>query len=221
MLSPPCRVCRTGQTHPFLTVKGQAYWRCGQCQATLLAADQLPSPAFEKSRYDLHQNDADEGYQRFLNRLAAPLLAHLGQGQQGLDYGCGPGPVLAAMLRRSGHRVELYDPFFYPDPAVLAQTYDFITCTETVEHFHQPATEFDRLNALLKPGGWLGIMTCFQTDDRAFANWHYRRDCTHVTFYRQETLEYLAQHYGWRCQIPCRNVALMQKPESAPDSGQP
>jgi cyclopropane fatty-acyl-phospholipid synthase-like methyltransferase len=67
------------------------------------------------------------------------------------------------------------------------RTYDFITCTEVVEHFHHPALEFRRLDALLKPGGWLAIQTTFQTDDARFARWNYRRDPTHVVFYRPYT----------------------------------
>ena len=81
-----------------------------------------------------------------------------------------------------------------------------------VEHFHHPADEFRRLQGLLKPGGWLGVMTRFQTDDARFAQWHYRRDPTHVVFYRETTLRWLAQHHGWLCEIPGPNVALLHKP---------
>ncbi|WP_347259047.1 class I SAM-dependent methyltransferase [Methylocaldum sp.] len=92
--------------------------------------------------------------------------------------------------------------------------YDFVTCTEVAEYFHQPSREFRRLDALLRPGGWLALMTCFQSDDTRFADWHYRRDPTHVVFYREATLRRLAGRHGWHCEIPCPNVALMRK-ESA------
>lgn len=196
----------------LMTVGDRHYWRCPQCQATLLAAEQLPDPEFERSRYDLHENNPeDERYRQFLSRLAEPLVSELAPHQQGLDYGCGPGPALAQMLEEAGHSMALYDPFFFGDRTPLQSRYDFITCTEVVEHFHHPAQEFDRLTRLLKPGGWLAIMTCFQTDDRAFANWHYRRDPTHVTFYREYTFEVIAQQWGYHCQIPRRNVVLLRK----------
>lgn len=54
-------------------------------------------------------------------------------------------------------------------------------------------------------------MTCFQTDDEAFATWHYRRDPTHVTFYRESTLHRIADRHGWTCEIPQKDVALMRK----------
>lgn len=135
------------------------------------------------------------------------------EGSDGLDYGCcGPGPALAAMLREAGHAVALYDPFFHSDPAPLELTYDFVTCTETAEHFHRPAGEFDRLMALVRPGGWLAMLICFQTDDARFRDWQYRKDPTHAVFYRAETMRHLAATHGWCCDVPVKDVALMQRP---------
>lgn len=117
------------------------------------------------------------------------------------------------MLREAGHEVALYDVFFAPDQAVLQRRYDFVSCTETVEHFHAPAAEFRRFDALLKPGGWLGLMTGMLAEGIDFGSWHYRRDPTHVVFYQRTTLRYLARQYGWRCEFPGQDVALMRKPD--------
>ncbi len=118
------------------------------------------------------------------------------------------------MLCEAGHRVALYDPFFVPDPAPLERSYDFVTCTETAEHFHAPADEFERLRAMVRPGGWLAVMTCFQTDDTRFAAWHYRRDPTHVVFYRAATFRHLARVWGWSCDVPVKDVVLLQRPDT-------
>lgn len=191
---------------------GRAYWRCTVCAATFLDPSQLPNPDEELKRYLLHENDPDDSrYREFLSRLATPLLDRLPLRQEGLDYGCGPGPALACMLNEAGHTMHLYDPFFAPNCAALTRTYDFITCTEVAEHFHQPAAEFDKLDRLLRPGGWLAVMTSFQTDDANFHHWHYRQEPAHVVFYRDETFRFLASHHGWSCEIPVPNVALMQK----------
>lgn len=208
----PCAVCRGQNARFLLAVEGRDYWRCLDCEATFLQPTQLPAIDVEYAHYLRHENSPDDvRYRQFLYRLAAPLLACLPQRQSGLDYGCGPGPALACMLREAGHEVALYDPFFHRDSAALDRSYDFITCTEVVEHFHRPAEEFGRLDTLLKPGGWLAIMTCFQTDDARFAAWHYRREPTHVVFYRAETFIQLARRYGWQCEIPEKNVVLMRK----------
>jgi SAM-dependent methyltransferase len=207
-----CPVCRDLECGRFMQVDGRDYWRCRNCEATFLDPSQLPSRSEEHALYHLHRNEVgDPGYREFLARMTLPLLARLPAGLSGLDYGCGPGPALAAMLTEAGHRMAVYDPLFFDDPTLLDDQYDFITCTEVVEHFHHPFDEFVRLDRLLKPGGWLAVMTIFQTDDGAFANWHYRRDPTHVVFYRETTFRSIALRHHWRCEIPCANVALLQK----------
>jgi len=208
-----CVVCELSICVSFLTVDERDYWRCPACLATFLDPSQLPSAEIELAQYKLHRNDPnDAGYRIFLDRVAQPLLTRLTAGSRGLDFGCGPGPVLAAMLRDAGHNVALFDPFFCPDPAVLNDTYDFITCTEVAEHFHHPAQSFNQLNGLLKPGGWLAVMTTLQVDDAGFANWYYRRDPTHVVFYRQATLQTIAQRFGWDYVYTGHNASLMFKP---------
>lgn len=207
-----CPVCRSRSVQPFVRVGESRYWRCDHCSARFLQPDQRPTSTVERTHYQTHRNDPDDpGYRGFLAKLADPLLERLPTAATGLDYGCGPGPALAAMLHEAGHEVALYDPFFRPDPQTLRRTYDFITCTEVAEHFHRPAEEFDRLDRLLRPGGWLAVMTSFQTDDARFAGWHYRRDPTHVVFYREETFHTIAAQRGWGCEIPTKDVVLMRK----------
>jgi len=208
-----CPVCNALSPRPFQEVDGRRYWRRETCEATFLDVRQLPSAEDERTHYQHHENHPDDpGYRRFLSKLATPLLEKLESGLSALDYGCGPGPALAVMLEEAGHRVTLYDPFFYPNAAALDTTFDVITCTEVAEHFHRPFDAFNRLNRLLRPGAWLGIMTCFQTDDARFASWHYRRDPTHVVFYKEATLCHIAGQRGWICDIVCKDVALMWKP---------
>lgn len=207
-----CVVCETAICGLFLTVDQRDYWRCPECLATFLDPSQLPSAETELRQYRLHRNDAgDVGYRAFLDRVAKPLLARLSPGRRGLDFGCGPGPLLAAMLRDAGHAVAIFDPFFYPDRKVLEDRFDFITCTEVAEHFHHPAAAFRQLDALLKPGAWLAVMTMLQSDDAGFANWHYRRDPTHVVFYRAVTLQNVARRFGWEYEYVGQNVSLMRK----------
>jgi 2-polyprenyl-3-methyl-5-hydroxy-6-metoxy-1,4-benzoquinol methylase len=115
------------------------------------------------------------------------------------------------MLAEQGFAMRWYDPLFAPDQGALHERYDFITCSETAEHFAAPAIEFQRLNSLLRPGGWLGVMTRILEDDAAFPQWWYHRDLTHIAFYRRETMNWIATRYGWRLEMPAPNVALFQK----------
>lgn len=213
--APACPVCEAPRARFFVRVDDRDYWRCETCVATFLSPAQRPGRERERREYDLHRNRPDDaGYRTFLNRLAEPLTPRLRAGAAGLDYGCGPGPALAVMLREAGFEVETWDPLYDPRAEALERRYAFVTCTEVVEHMHHPAVEFRRLDRLLDPGGWLGIMTRFQSDDTRFANWHYRRDPTHVVFYREATLRHIARRFGFSFHAPSAGVALMRKPRA-------
>jgi SAM-dependent methyltransferase len=209
-----CPVCRSTATANFMTVRERKYHRCTACEATFLAPEQLPSPEVERTRYDQHNNDPDDPrYVTFLRRLADPVLERIETGSEGLDFGSGPAPVLADLLRAAGLRVSCFDPFFAPDQSLLtgSRRYNFITCCEVAEHLHHPAEEFERLVRLLRPGGILAVMTEFQTEDERFARWYYREDRTHVVFYRERTLRHLASRLDLEVEVPARNVTLLRK----------
>lgn len=209
----PCSVCRAPGLRHFQRVAERDYWRCATCGATHLDSRHWLGREDERAEYLLHENNPeDAGYRRFLSRLAEPLRERVSDGARCLDYGCGPHRVLAIMLEESGLDMACHDPFFHRDTEALDVRYDAIAVSETAEHFHHPAAEFDRLDRCLEPGGWLGVMTCFQTDDARFADWHYRRDPTHVVFYTAATFRVLAGQRGWQCEFPVKDVALMHKP---------
>ncbi|XDZ65826.1 class I SAM-dependent methyltransferase [Alphaproteobacteria bacterium LSUCC0684] len=207
----PCRLCGANG-EGFAVVDQRRYFRCPSCALVFLAAEQLPSSQAEKDHYDTHENDInDPRYRTFLSRLAAPLIPRLRQGAGGLDFGSGPGPALAAMLREAGFTMEIYDPFYADNPDVFHRQYDFITMTEVAEHLHHPGEDFARLDRMLKPGGWLAVMTQILDDETAFAGWHYRRDPTHVAFFQRQTFDFLSQYFGYRIDWLHASVVLMQK----------
>ena len=210
---PPCPLCHHAHCPAFASVDGRDYFRCPHCELTFLAAALRPDAASERRHYDLHENDPhDPRYRRWLARLAEPLGARLAAPARGLDFGCGPGPALAMMLRERGHHMALYDPIYAADPQVLDTTYDFITCTEVVEHFHRPDAMFTLLAQLLAPGGWLGIMTAELHDSIEFSRWHYRRDPTHVCFYRPRTFAVIGALNGMTpVPVTDTGVMLLQK----------
>ncbi|HEY1069716.1 MAG TPA: class I SAM-dependent methyltransferase [Thermomonas sp.] len=195
---PRCPLCGAG-TQAFCEDRARRYFECPDCG--LVSADPAShlSVADERAIYDLHRNDpADAGYRAFLARLAEPLRAKLAPGMHGLDFGCGPGPVLARMLREAGMAMAAYDPFYAPDARLLETQYDFVTCTEVVEHFRDPLAGWTQLAALVRPGGWLGVMTQLAPALPAnFLRWRYRDDRTHVSFHRLATLQWLAARFGF------------------------
>ncbi len=207
-----CTLCRHPDAAPFARAWDRSFLRCPRCLLTFLRPEERLSPGAERARYETHENDpSDPGYRAFLDRLAAPLAEVLEPGARGLDYGSGPGPTLSLMLEERGHPMRVWDPFFAPDPDPLGETYDFVTCTETAEHFHEPGRELERLDGLLRRPGWLGLMTGVLEADDDFGEWWYARDPTHVSFYRPETLAWIAAHHGWTLRRPSPTVALFRK----------
>lgn len=206
-----CPLC-DGLGTDFHRDRRRAYLRCGRCLLVWVPPAFFLSPEAEKSEYDLHQNrPEDPAYRRFLGRLSAPLLQCLPAAASGLDFGCGPGPALASMLREAGHEVRLYDPFYFPDAEALEGSYDFITATEVVEHLHRPGPELERLWNRLRPGGTLGILTKLVRDRDAFATWHYKNDPTHVCFFSVETWNWWAQRNAATAVFPAADVILLAK----------
>ena len=188
MNRPVCPLCGGAQSHHFHEDKKRNYWRCPTCCLVFVEPSALPGPQQEKAEYEQHQNNAaDRGYRTFLERIFLPLNQRLPAHSSGLDFGCGPGPALAAMFEDAGHAMAIYDPYFANQPEVLARHYDFITCTEAIEHFHQPAREWALLLSMLRSGGYLAIMTKLVISAERFANWHYKQDPTHVSFFSKET----------------------------------
>ncbi len=208
----PCPVCRSSQTAFYLNRDTTDYYRCHDCLAIFTDPAALLAKEEEHARYLLHDNDADDpGYRRFLERLALPVDARLAAASEGLDYGCGPTPLLAEILKEKGHTMQVYDPYFFPDPAPLSRRYDFITCSEAAEHFYKPAEEFERLVSLLRPGGILGIMTSLWDETIDFATWYYPKDPTHVVFYHRQSFRTLARILGLTCDFPEKNIIILQK----------
>lgn len=207
-----CPLCNASDVHVFEQAHQRDYFACDMCQLVFLVPDQRLPFEDEIARYEAHENDPnDVGYRAFLNRVLGPLVQVLELGDIGLDFGSGPGPTLALMLEEKGFPTTNYDPYFAPDKSVLRRSYDFITCTETIEHFFYPNKELDRLNHLLRPGGWLAVMTEVRKLDVCLADWTYARDPTHVCFYHEDTMMWIAQNFGWQMQSPHDNVFLFQK----------
>lgn len=208
-----CPLCQSARVDPYAEAHGRRYFRCPVCRLVFLDPAQRLDAAAERAHYGTHENDpGDPGYRRFLARLAEPLVERLPAGAEGLDYGSGPGPTLSRMLEEQGFRMRIFDPFFAPDTAALERSYDFVTATEVVEHFFSPGEELGRVGRVLRPGGWLGVMTELLREERGFSTWRYARDPTHVSFYHTDTLRWIAERHGWSLELPRPDVALFRKP---------
>lgn len=207
-----CPLCHGADVSLFHTDARREYIRCATCWLISVPAQWHLSPADEKAVYDCHENSPDDPrYRQFLNRLFEPMLARIEGVCRGLDFGSGPGPTLSVMFQEAGHEMAIYDPYYANDESVLSVEYDFVTATEVVEHFCNPAQDFARLWSCVAANGVLGIMTKMALDAEAFASWHYKNDPTHVSFFARETFEWLANAWNAQLEFFGDDVAVLRK----------
>lgn len=216
--SESCPLCRLRAAQPFLYHRDnrkdsrRAYFQCARCALVYVPREFHLSPAEEKAYYDLHENSLqDSGYETFLNRCAAPLIDALPSGARGLDFGCGPAPLLANLLARAGHPTATYDLYYQPDASVLAQSFDFIVSTEVVEHLSAPGEVIDSLWQRINRGGILALMTKLVASRERFASWHYIRDPTHIVFFSAETFSWLAEHLSAELEVIGSDVIFLRR----------
>ncbi len=188
-----CLLCHTDST-----AFEAGTFSCPECALIFKNPEIFLSADEDQDRYSQHENNSnDQGYIDFLGKLFHPLKKILPPHFQSLDFGCGPGPTLSILMEEAGGDVENYDPIFFPDAHLLIpDTYDVVTSTEVVEHFKTPEQDWDLLVSLVKDEGLLGVMTQFYKPEIDFKSWWYKNDPTHVVFYQEKTLSYLAKKYN-------------------------
>jgi len=203
-----CKIC----SHEVRTVFDRQfkvdYYFCPHCEFLFMDETAMVSPEREKAEYSTHQNTLDnEGYvnrfREFLKKAVIPFQTNPGPGgkRTALDFGSGPGDcVMAHVLREErGYDVDIYDVYFAPEKVYTDNTYDLITCTEVLEHLKDPMETLRLLKRHLKPNGILALMTLFHPitennpeGEEMFQQWWYRRDITHIGFFRPKTFRFIA-----------------------------
>ncbi|HWU42930.1 MAG TPA: class I SAM-dependent methyltransferase [Bdellovibrio sp.] len=198
-----CVLCKTPHSAAFKVIQKpeRNYFHCPICDLIFMSPDEHLSAAQEKARYDHHQNEDMKGYRAFLEPLVKDLEQYAQSSRrppseiQVLDFGCGPTAFLGNWLTEKSFRVTNYDLYYQPDQEALKKNYHVITSTEVWEHLQKPLEEISKLVNLLKPGGLLAVMTSSHKGEAAFHDWYYRRDLTHVTFFSEKTMKWIANHF--------------------------
>lgn len=206
-----CSLCGS-KAHHYFKDKKREYLQCCNCHLVFVQSKYYLSAEDEKIQYDFHENNpASSGYRDFLSRVLIPMCEFLSPGSRGLDFGSGPGPTLSLMFEERGYPMNIYDPFYAVDESVLDIQYEFVTATEVVEHFQNPAQSLNKMWQCLKPDGYLGIMTKLVTNQAAFSNWHYKNDLTHVSFFSNKTFNWLTNNWNAKPVFIERDVIILQK----------
>jgi hypothetical protein len=195
-----CPLCES-QSNFFLTGASREYWRCAVCRLIFVPTKYFISEKDEIEHYLKHENSLEStGYVKMFQEKIQ-VVKNVCRGIQTiLDYGCGYEPVLKTLLTREGFTVTGYDPNFFTQLDSNA-TFDLIISTETFEHFKEPGMEITNLLSHLQPKGYLAIMTRLVAQDEplaspeSFGRWYYQRDPTHIAFYENTTIFWIARQH--------------------------
>lgn len=192
-----CPLCSSVANH-FYTKEHREYYFCSGCFSVFLNTNGFLSKQAEKAHYECHNNDInDPKYQQFAAPIVNNVLQDFTTKHRGLDFGSGTNSVIIKLLKDQHYKIEGFDPFFSKTTQLSEQSYNYITCCEVMEHFHQPKKEFELLRDLLIPGGKLYCMTDLFSETSNFDTWYYKNDPTHVFFYHKKTIAWIAEHIGF------------------------
>jgi 2-polyprenyl-3-methyl-5-hydroxy-6-metoxy-1,4-benzoquinol methylase len=206
-----CILCNS-PTNFFAEEREISYYQCENCEAVVMDKADYVTKTAEQERYEEHNNDVtDPRYQRFVQPVVDAVLKYTDTSARGLDFGAGTGPVITKMLREQEYEMFLYDPFFWNKPENLEKKYEFIVCCETMEHFHQPREEFEKLHSLLEEDGYLFCKTKLYSDKVLFSGWRYAHDQTHVIFYTKNSLEWISENIGFDLLYAGDDVIIFKK----------
>lgn len=196
-----CKLCSEESTEKFL-VKNKSweknYYYCHKCKFIFAESKAVLNDQEQRRRYQMHNNKiTDPVYRDYFKNFIDYAFSYIENKKRVLDFGSGPEPVLADVLKESGFKVEIYDKFFTPDNEVFNKKYEIITSTEVFEHLEYPMEFIEKLLNILEEKGYLLLMTCFYLNDiDSFSKWWYIQDPTHISFFNPKTFEYIAKKHN-------------------------
>ncbi len=189
-----------------------SYYFCSDCEFIFKTRELVLDETAEKKRYMQHNNSIeDERYLDYFKKFLDEIVPHI-NGTIGLDYGSGCANALEYVANRDyGLAMDSYDKYF-SSKETLQPKYDFITCTEVIEHIENPIEFIKEIDAYLSVGGTIAFMTNLHNNNTTdFFNWWYISDPTHISFYTLKTFEYLASKLGYEVTYAVKNIIVIKK----------
>jgi 2-polyprenyl-3-methyl-5-hydroxy-6-metoxy-1,4-benzoquinol methylase len=191
-----CKICSSETVRIENCNNRTIYYNCINCDLIFIDENFIKIPEKEKLRYLKHNNTLDNNnYVKIFNTLIEEyIIPNQNKIEQILDFGCGPIPIFADLLKAKGFNVDIYDKYFFPLKDYQKKEYDLITLIEVIEHLKDPFTELIGLKNKLNKNGFIIIKTLFHPmNNDVFLKWWYKEDFTHISFFSKKTFKVLAE----------------------------
>jgi len=196
-----CKICNSITKTINYEKYNWEFFHCEHCEFIFKNPLNYIDETNELKQYKNHNNTMEsigyvEMFEKFINVTFKPYIKDI---KTVLEFGSGPGPVLAELLKRQDLKVDIYDKFFSPEKVYKDKKYDLITSTEVIEHISNPLEIFHFFASHIRKNGYLALMTQFHTNDaNEFKKWWYKNDPTHICFFRPHTFQVLASMSGFK-----------------------
>ncbi len=191
-----CPLCEALDSRDVGSDKRRQFFLCNSCGLIFVPNAFHPTPEQAKQRYDLHDNtESNQGYVRFLTQVAEIIDASVAPTARILDYGCGKGAILTALLQQRGKQCDPFDPLYdFQLPGKnIRKPYDAIVLCEVIEHCSDVRCTLREIGQLLDERGVVLVRTQCYPAIQNMARWWYAQDLTHVNFFSRCALETAAE----------------------------
>ena len=192
-----CHLCASHDCSLVCEKSGRHFYLCTDCRLVFVPKKEFLTFDDERKRYDLHQNDdSSESYRKYLKKIADEVTNIPTAEAAILDFGAGRDHVLTRILRERGYDCQAYDPLYELGSDSLEKDFDLIVLCEVIEHLRNLPAEIELLKKLLSPEGYLYVRTQLYPPLDQFSKWWYINDLTHIHFFTETTLQFLARSLG-------------------------
>lgn len=205
-----CPLCKSNKTSIFSKDKKREYNKCKICTTIFVIPSYYMSEEDEIKRYSKHTNSInDDNYIKFLSRITDPIKKRVEKNDIGLDFGCGPGPILKCILKE--YQILEFDPYFKNDINIYSKKWNYVISTEVIEHLKNPYKVIEKIWNTITNNGYLFLMTQLYNNEIEFKSWYYKGDPTHIVFFTKDSFKWLGNKLDAEVKFIDKDIIILKK----------